>query len=208
VNAVLSLLPAFMTDNPLPSAFVFLLGFGFVTPLCEEIAVILVGVTLHSTGTSLPLAVAVGLAALLIQDSAWFFLGRLLGPRLAGSRLLSRFIKPKTLADAGSYFSRRGPIVVFMARFVVGLRSAVILGSGFLGMRWSRFATYDSMAATVTTAVWMSVGYALGAGFDEKVGELTKIFGILGPAVVVAAAVLVYRFVMADKAKAAAHLVP
>jgi len=201
VNALISLLPGVVIDHPLPYAFLLLLLFGFITPLCEELAVIFVGVTMHSTGTAFLPAVAVGLTALLIQDSAYFHLARLFGSRLTRVRFLSIIFKPKAIDDGKLYFSRRGPRVVFISRFVVGLRSAVILGAGFLGMRWSRFVLYDLAAAVITTTAWMAVGFMIGSQFDEKAGQLTKLFAIIGPVAIVIGAVLIFRSVKADKAK-------
>ena len=77
MNALIKVLPGFVTQHPLPYAFSFLLLFGFTLPICEEIAVALVGVTMHATGTPFLLAVAVALAAILIQDAAYFFMREL-----------------------------------------------------------------------------------------------------------------------------------
>lgn len=208
MNALFSMLPDFVTRNPLPFAFSFLLLFGFTIPICEEIAVALVGATMKATGTHFLLAVAVALAALLIQDTGYFFLARIFGARVIRHRLLARLLKPKSIGDGERYFLRRGPFIVFSSRFVVGLRSAVIMGAGFLRMRWSRFVLYDSIAAAIMTPAWLFVGFALGAQFDGKVGQLTKIFGFIGPVAVLAGAFLIYRSVKADKAKADAEPSP
>jgi membrane protein DedA with SNARE-associated domain len=197
----MSMLPDFVTQSPLPSAFVFLLVFGFTLPICEEIALALVGAAMCATGTPFLLALPTALAALLLQDTAYFLAARLFGKRLIRHRLLSRLIKAKAVEEGERYFSRRGSFVVFSSRFVVGLRSAVILGAGLLGMRWPRFALYDSLAAAITTPAWLYVGFALGAQFGGELGRLSKLLGILGPVAVVAGAFLIFRSVRADKAK-------
>ncbi len=201
MNALISVLPGFITEHPLPYAFFFLLLFGFTLPICEEIAVALVGVTMHATGTSFPLAIAVALPAILIQDTVYFFVARVFGPKIIRHKLLARFIKPERIDDGERYFLRRGPFIVFSSRFVVGLRAPVIMGAGFLRMRLSRFILYDFFAALIMTPAWLLVGFSLGAQFDSRVGLLTKTFAIVGPLAIIAGAILIYKSVSADKAK-------
>ncbi len=201
MNALVSVLPSFITEHPLPYAFFFLLLFGFTLPICEEIAVALVGVTMHATETSFPLAIAVALTAILIQDTAYFFIARVFGPKIIRHKLLARFIKPKSIDDGERYFLRRGPFIVFSSRFVVGLRAPVIMGAGFLRMRLSRFILYDFFAAVIMTPAWLLVGFSLGAQFDSRVGLLTKFFAVVAPLAIIAGAILIYKSVSADKAK-------
>ena len=205
MNALISVLPPFVTQNPLPYSFFFLLLFGFTLPICEEIAVALVGVTMHATETSFLSAIGVALTAILIQDTAYFLIARLFGPRIIRHKWLSKVLKPKHVDDGERYFLRRGPFIVFSSRFVVGLRAPVIMGAGFLRMPWHRFILYDFLAAAIMTPAWLFVGFALGAQFDSRVGMLTKFFAFLGPVAIVAGAFFIYRSVKADKAKADAE---
>ena len=208
MNALFSVLPNFVTQNPLPYAFFFLLLFGFTLPISEEIAVALVGVTMHATRTAFSLAVAVALVAILIQDAAYFFIARVFGPKIIRHKLLAKLIKPKSIDGGERYFLRRGPFIVFSSRFVVGLRAPVIMGAGFLKMRLGRFILYDFLAAAIMTPAWLLVGYSLGAQFDSRVGLLTKVFAIIAPLAIIAGAFLIYRSVKADKAKADVEAAP
>jgi membrane protein DedA with SNARE-associated domain len=201
LTSITAILPAFITENPLPYAFVFLIVFAFTLPICEEIAVALVGVTMRATNTNFFLAALVALAAILLQDASYFFIARLFGPKLLRHKLLARLVKPASIVSGERYFMRRGPFIVFSTRFVVGLRAPVILGAGFLRMPWLRFTLYDFLAALLMTPAWLFVGYALGAQFDRDVGLLSKVFAILGPVAIVGGAFLIYRNVKADKAR-------
>jgi membrane protein DedA with SNARE-associated domain len=205
LEQILSFLPLTVTQNPLPYAFIFLLFFGFTLPICEEIAVALVGVTMHATNTRFILAVGVALFAILIQDTVYFLIARTFGPKIIRHKWVAKLIKPSSVESGERYFKRRGPIIVFSSRFVVGLRAPVIMGAGFLRMHWPRFMTYDFLAAAIMTPAWLFVGYALGAQFDSDVGSLSKFFAFLGPIAILGASVLIYRSVKADKAKAEAE---
>jgi membrane protein DedA with SNARE-associated domain len=205
LDKLLSILPSFVTNAPLPFAFCFLILFGFTLPICEEIAVALVGVTMRATDIGFLPAACVALLAILIQDAGYFLIARVFGPKLLRHKLFARFIKPESIESGERYFKRRGPFIVFTTRFVVGLRAPVIMSAGFLRMHWPRFTLYDFLAAAIMTPAWLLVGYLLGAQFDSSVGSFTKFFAFLGPAAIVIGAVLIYRSVKADRAKVEAE---
>ena len=206
MNFLPSMLPDFFAQNPLPFVFLFLMLFGFFLPICEEIAVAFVGVALKATGAPFLPALALALCALLIQDNICYFIGRFLGSRITRVKFLSRIFKSASVEAARRYLRRRGPRIVFAARFVVGLRSAAIFGSGFLGLPWPRFALFDALAASVMTPAWLYLGFALGTQFDAEAGQLAKILGIAGPAAVLVGAFLIFRSVKADQAKVEAEI--
>jgi membrane protein DedA with SNARE-associated domain len=203
-NALLEMLPPFISHYPLPCAFAFLLVFGFTTPICEEIALALVGATIRATGTSLLTAIALALVALLLQDSAGFHIGRAFGARIIRHRFLARLFKPRGIEAAERYLAQRGSVVVFASRFVVGMRAAAIYGSGLLGMRWRSFILYDSLAAAIMVPAWLLAGYALGARLDSEAGRLSALLGIVAPAAALIGAILVFRGVRADRVRAEA----
>ena len=205
MDTIVSILPAFITQNPLPFAFCFLILFGFTLPICEEIAVALVGVTMRATDTPFIPVACVALLAILIQDACYFFIARVFGPKIIRHKLFAKFIKPASIESGERYFKRRGPFIVFSTRFVVGLRAPVIMSAGFLRMRWMQFTLYDFLAAMIMTPAWLLVGFALGAQFDSNVGNLTKFFAFLAPVAIVVGAFLIYRNVKADKARVEAE---
>lgn len=203
MNSIAHVLPSFIQQNPHLFCFIFLFLFAFTLPICEEIAVALVGVTTRALGTDFVSIAIVAIAALLIQDYALFLIARTFGPRIMRHRFVARFFKPDKVVAAERYFRRRGPVIILGSRFVVGLRISAILGSGFLRMSWSKFLLFDSIAASMMTPAWLFVGYSLGAQFDQNAGPITRILAIIGPVAVLFAAFLVYRGVKADAAAAA-----
>lgn len=205
LNAIAQLLPDFVKRDPLIFFFAFLFLFAFTLPICEEIAVALVGVSAKALRVDFAAVAAISLVALLIQDFALFLIARLLGPTLMRRKLFSKVFKPERIAAAERYFLRRGPTIILGSRFVVGLRISAILGSGFLRMRWSKFILYDGIAAAVMTPAWLFVGFALGSQFDKSAGMLTRVLTIFGLVAIVVGAFLVYRGVKADAASTAAE---
>ncbi|MDA8425464.1 MAG: DedA family protein [Treponema sp.] len=194
-----------VTDHPLLSIFLFLFLFGFMLPIPEEIALALVGVLVNGTNLGMLRTLGVAIAALALADLVYYGLARMVGPRFLRFRLISRLVKPSAILAGEHYFRRRGPRIVFVCRFVVGLRMPGILSAGFLRMQLRRFMAYDGLAILIGTPVWLGVGYALGAKLDREVSLFGKILAILGPIAVIAGAVLVYRSVKADRARAEAE---
>ena len=79
------------------------------------------------------------LAACLLSDSTWYFLGRRFGNRVL--RLLCRFsLEASTcVARTESYFSRRGALTLLFAKFVPGLSTVAAPIAGQTGMSYPRF---------------------------------------------------------------------
>jgi membrane-associated protein len=97
-----------------------------------------------------------------IGDNIMYLIGRKLGPRLHRS---GRF-KDK-LAWAEKQLDERGGTIVLVSRFIPGGRTAVMLGSGALGMPWRRFALYDGTASILWACYGGSIGYIGGSAFED-----------------------------------------
>lgn len=205
MNQILAFFGPILAGHLFLSIFIFLVLFGFTLPISEEIALALVGVLIRSTAASIPEAFLVAIAALALADLAYYGLARTIGPRLLRFKFFSHLMKPEAVLAGERYFQRRGPRIVFACRFVVGLRMPAIVGAGFLRMRLRRFLAYDGLAIIVGTPVWIGVGYALGAQVDADVGLFGKFLALIGPAAVITGAILIYRSVKADRARAEAE---
>ncbi|MGO8692384.1 MAG: DedA family protein [Rectinemataceae bacterium] len=205
MSQILSFFGPLVTNHPMLSVFLFLFLFGFTLPISEEIALALVGVLMNGTDMGIPQTLLVSVVALALADIAYYGLARIVGPRFLRFRLFSRLVKPRAILEGERYFQKRGPRIVFACRFVVGLRMPGILSAGFLRMPLRRFIAYDGLAILIGTPVWLGVGYALGAQLDSEVSVLGKAFAFLGPLAVIAGAILVYRSIKADRARAEAE---
>jgi membrane protein DedA with SNARE-associated domain len=197
-------LPSFIQplieQHALLSFFAFLLLFGFTLPISEEVALALVGVAARASSKSIFTALLVAYPALLIADFGYYALARSVGPRLLRSKLFSRLVKPQSVLEGERYFEQRGPRILFICRFVVGLRAPAIVAAGLLRMRFRRFVLYDFSAVLLSTPIWLGVGYALGAQFDSEVNTVGKIVAFAGPIAVLTCAFFIYRSIRNDKA--------
>jgi membrane-associated protein len=205
MSQIVSFFGPFVADHSLLAFFIFLLVFGFTLPISEEIALAIVGVAARGNNVSLPEALIAAVPALLIADLTYYSVARTIGPRLLRMKSFSHFMRPERVRSGEDYFHKRGPRIVFLCRFVVGLRAPAILSAGLLRMPLKRFIAYDGMALLLAAPAWLGVGFALGAQFDEHVGSIGRVIAFLAPVAIIAGALLVVRSVKADRVRSEAE---
>jgi membrane protein DedA with SNARE-associated domain len=107
-------------------------------------------------------------------------MGRLFGSRLLESRLAQRFFRPRKQIRVRAYFRKFGSKVIFVARFLPGLRFSIFLSAGTLRVRPSVFLTYDALAALVSVPALVYLAWAFGAHIDHVVSWARRSeYGIL-----------------------------
>jgi membrane protein DedA with SNARE-associated domain len=138
----------------------------------------------------LPSIIVVGVVAATIGDNIGFLIGH-----YGGRPLLIRFgkylfIRPQTIEHGEKMFARYGASVIFVARFIAGLR--VIAGplAGVLRMHWRKFAIFKFLGALLWVSVIAGAGYLFGRHW-EKLVDIMKNLNI---AVFIVAAVLIAFF--------------
>jgi membrane protein DedA with SNARE-associated domain/rhodanese-related sulfurtransferase len=138
---------------------------------------------------SLPLALAAGLAAALMADSAWFFIGRRYGHHVL--RILCKMsLEPTTcVRRTTDAFGRRRAGTLIIAKFVPGLATLAPPVAGQNGMGYWPFLLYDGIGSTLWLGGLLAVGRFFGDLLKREpsllnwVGRFSGallIFGILG----------------------------
>jgi membrane protein DedA with SNARE-associated domain len=135
----------------------------------------------------LPSIILVGVVAATIGDNIGFLIGHFGGRPLLSKYGKYIFIRPETVAYGEKMFARYGASVIFVARFIAGLR--VIAGplAGVLRMHWRKFAIFNFLGALLWVSVIASAGYLFGQHW-EKLVDIMKNLNI---AVFIAAAALI-----------------
>jgi membrane protein DedA with SNARE-associated domain/rhodanese-related sulfurtransferase len=107
-------------------------------------------------------ALAAGLLAALMADSAWFFIGRRYGHHVL--RLLCKLSMEPTVCvrrTQDSYGRRRNATLLF-AKFVPGLATLAAPVAGQNGMDFGEFLIFDGMGATIWLATILAAGRFFG----------------------------------------------
>ena len=158
-----------------------------VFPLFPGETVVITGGTLSSTGNSLSLigVILAGAVGAVIGDSCAYWLGRAGGERIRS--FLARRIGHDRVVAAERKVQRRGPSLVFVGRFLPGIRLAINLSCGAGQMDYKRFLIFDALGGLLWSTQAAGLGYIFGKSFESRpwIGLLIA----LGVAGVVAGAV-------------------
>jgi len=101
-------------------------------------------------------------AGIFAGDLLLFLAGRWLGAWALARAPLRWFVSAERVERCGAWLERRGPLVIFLTRFLPGTRLPTYFASGALGTSPGRFAIWFALAGLVWTP--LLVGLAAGIG--------------------------------------------
>jgi membrane protein DedA with SNARE-associated domain len=148
-------------------SFTFLVVAGLGVPIPEDLVLLATGAVTHRSGGSLWLAIGVCYVGVLAGDSLVFLSGRRFGPALLEKRLFRGLLPPQRRARVEAMFEKRGSAVVFFARHVAGVRTAVFAVAGMHGMPFQRFVFWDALGALISVPLMTSLGYIASQHLDK-----------------------------------------
>jgi membrane protein DedA with SNARE-associated domain len=159
----LQILIDFFTGYGYQAVFIVLLLCGFGLPIPEDITLVAGGIISGLGYANVHIMFVVGMVGVLMGDGAMFLLGHRLGKRVLKIRAISRILTPVRFRLVQQKFTRYGHWVLFVARFLPGLRSPIFITAGMTRrIPYWRFLLLDGMAALISVPLWVYMGY-LGA---------------------------------------------
>ena len=159
MGALLTLIDLFTRHGYL-AVFVVLLVSGFGIPIPEDISLVAGGIIAGLGYADVNVMCAVGLAGVLLGDTVMFMVGHHFGARALRLRWVAHLLTPRRYAKVQHKFSRYGNRLMFVARFLPGLRTAVFLTAGMTHrVSFLRFIALDGLAALISVPVWVYLGY-------------------------------------------------
>jgi membrane protein DedA with SNARE-associated domain len=146
-------------------------------PVPEETILALAGYLVWRGKLRLSLVLVVGIVSAVVGDNIGYWLGR-----RYGQTALPRYARwvlghPERLETMKAFVARRGPLAVFVARFVPGVRFTAGPLAGALGMPIPAFLLANVAGAVVYVPVVVGAGYAVGIGFGAYVEQLRYLIG-------------------------------
>ena len=142
---------------------------GLGLPIPEDISLIAGGYLSHLGTVDIHTIFLVCFAAVLGGDSIAFMLGRSFGTRILASRIGHRYFTPRRQRRVRAYFRSYGSKVVFVARFLPGLRFSIFLSAGMLHVRPAVFLIYDAMAALLSVPFLVYTAWFFGDQIDNVI---------------------------------------
>ncbi|HXU82688.1 MAG TPA: DedA family protein [Polyangia bacterium] len=165
---------------------------GLGLPIPEDLSLITAGWLAYEGVINVHKAFFVCLAAVLGGDTLAFLLGRFFGPRVLASRLFKRFFTPKKQMRVRAYFRKYGSKVMFVGRFLPGLRFTIYFSAGILKVKPAVFFVYDSLAALLSVPLLVYAAFYFGNSIEQVVRWAHRSeYGIL---VIVGAVVGLFAF--------------
>ncbi len=160
-----------------PAIFVVVVLGNVGLPVPEETILALAGYLVWRGKLRLSLVLAVGIVSAIVGDNLGYWLGRRYGqvalPRYA------RWVlgHPERLDAMKAFVARRGPVAVFVARFVPGVRFTAGPLAGALGLPFPSFLLANVAGAVVYVPVVVGAGLAVGYGLGAYVERLRYLVG-------------------------------
>mgnify|MGYP003348214624 CR=1 FL=1 len=157
------------------AVFVMLLICGFGIPVPEDVTLVTGGVIAGLGHADVHTMFAVGMAGVLIGDGTMFILGRLFGPRIIRLPLFHRVLTPERFEKAQTAFHKYGKWVMFVARFLPGLRTPVFFSAGMSHrVTFLTWLLMDGFAALISVPVFVWLGHFLWLRFGSNFSNLSK----------------------------------
>ncbi len=193
----LNLLVNFFSNYGYFAVFGVLILCGFGLPVPEDISLVAGGVISALGNTNEHIMFGVGMAGVLIGDAVVFTAGLTFGEKILQNRFVARIITPARYEIVQKQFEKYGKWVVFMARFMPGLRTPIFLTAGVSKrVSFLRFLITDFLAAIISVPVWVYLGFYGASNFDQlktwiKQGQITVF--LLVAVIILALVVKIYR---------------
>jgi membrane protein DedA with SNARE-associated domain len=195
---VLQPLVDFFSTFGYAAVFGVLLICGFGVPIPEDITLVAGGIISGLGYTDVKMMLLVSFAGVLVGDGTMFALGRIFGGRILKVRFVARILTPERYELVQLQFEKYGNWVLFVARFMPGLRSPIFMTAGITRrVSFWRFLLMDGFAALISVPIWVYLGY-YGANQREWLMEQVKkgqhgVFIALGVLAVVLVALYLRR---------------
>ncbi|MDR3793120.1 MAG: VTT domain-containing protein [Terracidiphilus sp.] len=156
--------------------FAWVLVEQFGVPLPAAPVLLAAGALSAEGQLSFTLALAVGIAAALIADSGWFFIGRRYGHHVL--RILCKLsLEPTTcVRKTQDSFGRRQGLTLIFAKFVPALATLAPPVAGENGMGFAAFLFFDGVGA----ALWVGALLAGGRFFGDLLKRDTSVLDWAG----------------------------
>jgi membrane protein DedA with SNARE-associated domain len=164
---------------------------GLGLPIPEDISLICGGYMAYLGVVSVHTVFVVCLAAVLGGDCAAFFLGHFFGRRILSWGPAQRLFTARKQLRVRAYFRKYGSKVIFVGRFLPGLRFSIFFSAGTLHVRPAVFLVYNSLAALLSVPFLVYSAWFFGEHIDRVIRWARRSeYGILVVAIVGASFVL------------------
>jgi membrane protein DedA with SNARE-associated domain len=168
---LLERLVTIFAENGYIAVWIALMICGAGLPLPEDVTLVAGGVIAGLGYANVHVMFALCMAGVLMGDAAMFLLGHHYGARMLKWRWVARVLTPERYQVVQHKFARYGNRVLFVARFLPGMRTTIYVTAGTTRqVSLLRFLLIDAAAALISVPVWVYLGFF---GADNHVWLMT-----------------------------------
>jgi membrane protein DedA with SNARE-associated domain len=170
---------------------VLLLG-SLGVPIPEEVPIVAAGMLSHQQVMRWWLALPTCMVGVFAGDLILYAAGRHWGERVLDQPLIGRLLTRARLEQIQAGYRRRGALIVFLARNVMGLRAAAFVGAGVAGLPFWKFAAADSAAIGYGVPLNFALAYLFSRHLHAVLAEVHRVEGWIALFAVVAGSAWIY----------------
>ena len=152
----------FINNFPYLGIFALLILGAIGLPFPEDTTVMLCGFLVASDVVKPLPSFLVVYIGLLMADFFLYSVGKKYGRRVVEHRRFHRLISPEKLLILEEKFKKRGILVIFFGRHLIGLRAQIFIVAGIMKMSSIKFLIADAVTALVTITLMGGIGYFAG----------------------------------------------
>lgn len=152
-----------------------LLACGLGLPVPEDLTLFAGGLLSYYGATRISTTILVAFLGILGGDTFIYYLGAHFGRKITKRPFFNRILDAKHLAAVQKYFHRYGAKILFLARFMPGLRAPVFFTAGTLHIPYRKFLLFDGSAALISVPILVYLAYRYGETIDDVIAVITGI---------------------------------
>ena len=199
----MSFLQSFFFEYGYYAVFSVLVLCGMGLPLPEDITLVTAGIISALGEKNVHIMLVVAYFGVLCGDWMMYIIGWKFGPHLRKSRWFSKLLTPKRMLQTETLFLRYGNRLVFIARFLPGLRAPIYVMTGITRrISFWQFTLMDGLAALLSIPIFVYIGY-YGAENSEWMMKKMHEFKYLTIALFIALAAFIIYYLWRRKRRIA-----
>jgi membrane protein DedA with SNARE-associated domain len=161
-------------------------------PIPEEVPIVAAGMLSHQQMMRWWLALPTCIVGVFAGDLILYGAGRHWGERVLDQPLIGRLLTRARLEQIQAGYRRRGALIVFLARNVMGLRAAAFVGAGVGGLPFWKFAAADGAAIGYGVPLNFALAYLFSRHLHAVLAEVHRVEGWIALLAVVGGSAWIY----------------
>ncbi len=154
--------------------FFVLLLCGLGLPIPEDVVLVAAGALGEIDGRGWVEVSVLMYVGVMLGDTMIFMAGHFFGARLRSSKWFQRYLSAKKQQKVEDLFERYHSWVLFVGRFLPGLRAPIFFTAGSTRVKFLKFFFFDGLAALISVPFFVWLGHWLWAKFKDDIAQLER----------------------------------